>query len=164
MSNRRLAINRKFGLMMFEIANGLTEHSFVLQKEYSNWDTQFLEGRIRILLASLVDNGEDIENITISFSATHTHVVVLPPQTDVVHQLFSFLSPSKKFAVVKAVWPYANTATERPDGIPRRCAVQSEDDWWRVWRPIIAMGVMKRKNGWLGTEDIMDMAMCSRIR
>jgi hypothetical protein len=48
------------------------------------------------------------------------------------------------------------------DGIPRQCAVQDEHDWWQVWRPIIAMGVMNNKCGWLGIEHVMDMAMCPK--
>lgn len=88
-------------------------------------------------------------------------MVVLPPQNGVVHQFLSTLSPVKKFAVVRAVWPYANIATEQLDSIPRQYAVQSEDDWWQVWRPVIAMGMMSGKSGWLGIEDVMDMAMCS---
>ena len=144
----------------------ITYDSFLLKREIPNWDTQLLEGRIRVLLASLKDNNniQEIENLTISFLATHTHVVVQPPQSNVFHQIISTFSPIKKFAVVKAIWPYANTATGRPGGLPRQCAVQSEDDWWQVWRRVIAMGVLSKRRGWLGTEDVIDMAMCSRSR
>lgn len=133
----------------------------MLQRETVNWNTQFLEGRIRTLLASL-ENNHDINSLTISFSATHTHVIVTPPQTDVVNRFLWMFSSVKKFAVVKAIWPYANIASEQLNDVSRQCAVQSEDDWWRVWRPIIAMAVVRRKRGWLCAEDVMDMAMCLR--
>lgn len=102
-----------------------------------------------------------MEKVSVSFSATHTQVVVLP-QTGAVRRLFSILSPTKKFDVVRAVWPYANTDSEQMDGFPRKCAVQSEDEWWQEWYPVIAMALITKKDGWLTTEDVMDMAMCSK--
>ena len=152
--------------MIAKAATNAVDHRFILQREFPNWDTQLLEGRIRTLLASLVSKGdvEDITDIKLAFSATHTHVIVTPPHTSVMNKFLSFVKANRNFAVVKAVWPYANTAKETRNDVPRQCAVQSEDGWWQMWGPIIAMAVKTRKSGWLGVENVMDMVMNSRIQ
>jgi hypothetical protein len=132
----------------------------VLEREYLNWNTQHLEGRIRVLLASLGYLGR----IGISFAASHTHVVIQPPPSALMPCFLSFLKASKKYAVVRSVWPYANTDGEEEGGGARReCAVQSENEWWEVWSSVITLAVVRRKKGWVTTEDVMDMAICGGV-
>jgi hypothetical protein len=93
----------------------------------------------------------------------HSRVVVHSP--DKVNRFFSNVAKvftgTKKYEVVKAVWPYADVA--RGEGSVgrggRRCVVQSEDAWFESWRDAIRHAVMMKRSGWVTVEDRLEFLM-----
>ncbi|KAH7413971.1 hypothetical protein DE146DRAFT_14042 [Phaeosphaeria sp. MPI-PUGE-AT-0046c] len=138
--------------------------AFILERQVINWNTPFLEGRVRSLVASLKYRG----NITVSFPVSHTAVVVTPDSQGAgfVTKLFSKVSDKKKYSVVRAVWPYASMASSslaaavESQGGPRRvCAVQSEEGWWESWSSVVAAAIAEKRQGWVTVDDLLDEAM-----
>lgn len=66
-----------------------------------------------------------------SFPVTHAKVVVQnqPKANKFMTSMKKLFSGKHKYEVVQSVWPFA-TAKSGDEG--RRCAVQSEEVWWRV--------------------------------
>jgi hypothetical protein len=63
---------------------------------------------------------------------------------------------TKKYAVVKAVWPYASVP---PDTAGRAFAVQSEERWWADWKDAIRHAILSRRQGWVTVEDRLEFLM-----
>ena len=128
--------------------------SFTLERQVANLDVAYIEGQIRMMLASAKYKG----NVTISFPITHARVVVNSP--DRVNKLFSAIgtvfSGKNQYEVVKAVWPFAS-ATNGQDG--RRCVVQSEEAWWREWKDPVKYAVSTKRQGWVTNEDKLEAVM-----
>jgi hypothetical protein len=135
--------------------NPETNHCrFTLERVVTNWDTSYLEGRIRSLVASLDYQGL----VEIRFPITHNTVVVHSPNK--VNQLFTkiaqLLSGTKKYAVIKAVWPYASVP---PGAADRKFAVQSEEAWWNDWKDAIRAAILSGRKGWVTVEDRLEFLM-----
>jgi len=68
---------------------------------------------------------------------------------------------------VDVVWPYASTGRNAGDldpdgaqaGVDRRCLVRSEEGWWSDWRGVVREAVRSNRQGWVGLDDWMEMAM-----
>ena len=58
--------------------------------------------------------------------------------------------------IVRVVWPYANVRM----GVEGRvCAVQTEVEWWDVWRDAVKNAALKGKVGYVTASDWMDVVM-----
>jgi hypothetical protein len=132
----------------------LSQNRFTLERIVSNWDTPYLEGRLHSLIASTGYRGQ----VEITFPMTHSQVVIHSP--DKVNRLFTnmthLFTGTKKYATVKAVWPYASAP---PDAADRAFAVQSEEGWWNEWKDAVRYAVLTRRNGWVTTEDQLEILM-----
>ena len=67
---------------------------------------------------------------------------------------------TKKYATVKAVWPYASAPLDAGD---RAFAVQSEEGWWNEWKDAVRYAVLTRRNGWVTMEDQLEVLMGSAV-
>ncbi len=132
----------------------LRYYRFTLERVVTNWDKAYLEGRIHSLVASTAYRGQ----VEVTFPVTHSKVVVHSP--DKVNRLFTnvtnLFTGTKKYAAVKAVWPYASVPPEAGDRI---FAVQSEEAWWNDWKDAIRHAVLSRRQGWVTVEDRLDFLM-----
>jgi len=71
------------------------------------------------------------------------------------------------FDTIQVNWPYSTEATGSGSqdigstlvGTSKRCLVQSERDWWDMWKGPIKSGVLHKKQGWVTIEDWNDVAM-----
>ncbi|KAK5651548.1 hypothetical protein OQA88_11913 [Cercophora sp. LCS_1] len=128
--------------------------SFTLERVVANLDLNWLDGRIRTLVASTGYKG----SVTVSFPVTHYKVVVNSP--DRVNKFITGMTTlfvgKKKYEVVKAVWPFA-TGQMGEQG--RRCAVMSEDVWFREWKDVIKYAIMTKRQGWVTNEDKLEFIM-----
>lgn len=128
--------------------------SFSLDRVVANLDTNWLEGQLRSLVASLNYRGV----VDVTFVVTHSRVLIQNP--DKVNPFFtsvtSLFSGKNKYEVVKAVWPFATTKNGEPD---RQCVVQSEDIWWREWRDPIKYAISQKRQGWVTVEDKLEAVM-----
>ena len=132
----------------------LTEHRFTVERVVTNWDTEYLEGRIHALIASTGYRNK----VTVTFPMTHSKIVVQPP--DKVNRFFtdvqSFFTGTSKYEVLQIVWPYASVP---PGEDGRRCAVQSEESWWADWKDAIRHAVLNGRKGWVTMEDRLEFLM-----
>lgn len=127
---------------------------FALDRIVTNWDTSYLEGRLLSLISSTSYKG----HVQISFPLTHSRVVVHSP--DKVNRFFSNVAKvftgTKKYEVIKSVWPYADIARGEPG---RRCAVQEEEVWFADWRDAIRHAVIGKRKGRVTVEDRLEFLM-----
>ncbi|KAH0434335.1 hypothetical protein CcaCcLH18_05448 [Colletotrichum camelliae] len=130
--------------------------SFALDRVVANMDTMWIEGQLRALLAATQYKGV----LQVSFPVTHAKVVVQnqPKTNKFMTSMKKLFSGKHKYEVVQSVWPFA-TAKSGDEG--RRCAVQSEEVWWREWRDPIRYAVsQKRQNGaYVTNEDKLEALM-----
>ncbi|KAF4490133.1 hypothetical protein CGGC5_v003756 [Colletotrichum fructicola Nara gc5] len=130
--------------------------SFALDRVVANLDTMWIEGQLRALLAATQYKGV----LHVSFPVTHAKVVVQtqPKANKFMTSMKKLFSGKHKYEVVQSVWPFA-TAKSGDEG--RRCAVQSEEVWWREWRDPIRYAVsQKRQNGaYVTNEDKLEALM-----
>lgn len=131
--------------------------SFMLERVVANFDTNWLEGQIRSLVATTKYQGV----VTVSFPVTHSRVIVQSP--DKVNKFFTSVSTlfngKSKYEVVKAVWPFATAKNGEPN---RQCLVQSEKTWWEEWRDPIKYAIATKRNGWVTNEDKLECIMESK--
>ncbi|KAI5466536.1 hypothetical protein BGZ63DRAFT_418308 [Mariannaea sp. PMI_226] len=136
------------------VQDSSTVKLFALDRVVANLDTEWIEGQIRSLVASLNYRGV----VDVTFVVTHSRVVVQNP--DRVNQFFtsmtSLFSGKNKFEVVKSIWPFATTKNGEPG---RRCVVQSEEVWWREWKGPIKYAISLKRNGWITVEDKLEAVM-----
>ena len=96
--------------------------------------------------------------VLVTFPMTHFKIVVQSP--DKFNKFFtnvqSFFTITKKYEVVKIVWPYASLPRGE-DG--RRLAVQSEESWWNDWKDAIKHAVKSGRKGWVTVEDQLEFLM-----
>lgn len=130
---------------------------FTFERTVINLDKEYLEGRIRSLIASTGFKG----HVAITFPLLFSKVVVHSP--DKVNRLFSSITSiftgTKKYETVKAVWPFS----DKPGGANRRFVVQSEEEWWNDWRDAIRHAVLVRRNGWVTVEDRLEFLMAPGV-
>ena len=120
-----------------------------------NWNTDYLEGQIRSLIAALKYNGQ----VTVGFPVARSAVVVAVASSGTFLSMLSLLLEKKKYEVVKSVWPYATTAPSDDLHVARQFAVQSEVQWWSEWKPAITHALLCRRVGWVSVEDRIEAAM-----
>jgi hypothetical protein len=125
-----------------------------MERTVANWDTSYIEGRLHSLLASTAYRGR----VQITFPMTHCKVVIRSP--DRVNRLWtnvtSLFSGTKRYAVVKSIWPYASVP---PGNSDRKFAVQSEEAWFKEWEDAIRRAVLLRRKGWVTVEDRLEFLM-----
>lgn len=111
-----------------------------MERVVANMDTLWIEGQLRALLASTQYKG----TLHISFPVTHAKVVVgNPPRANkFMSSMKKLFSGKNKYEVVRSVWPFASGRNGHEG---RRCAVQSEEVWWRV-RPRFPMPYLWKDN------------------
>lgn len=135
------------------------EDSFTLTKQVTNWNTDYLEGQIRSLVASTGYKGK----LLITFPVTHSALVVQGPKDSKAwyeHIADVFKSKnSRRYEIVTAVWPYSALAADDASGQGNAWAVKSEMQFWNEWKDVIKVAVLDRRNGWLSLEDHMEWAM-----
>ncbi|KAK3687553.1 hypothetical protein B0T22DRAFT_131643 [Podospora appendiculata] len=127
---------------------------FVLQREMVNFDADWVEGQVRKMVAATGYKGV----VTVGFPVTHARVVVQNP--DRVNKFFTSVTAlfagKRRYEVVKAVWPFA---TCRNGEAGRRCAVLSEETWWRQWRDSVQYAILTGRQGWVTNEDRLEAIM-----
>lgn len=127
---------------------------FAMDRVVANLDTDWIEGQLRSLVASLNFRGV----VDITFVVTHSRVMIQNP--DKVNPFFtsvtSLFSGKNKFEVVKAVWPFATTKNGE---LGRRCVVQSEEVWWKEWKNPIRYAISRKRHGWVTVEDRLEAVM-----
>lgn len=103
--------------------------------------------------------------MAVAFPVAHARVVVQSP--DRVNGFFTGLLAAlfvgrSTYEVVRAVWPFATggrgEAVEAA-GAGRRCAVQSEEQWWKEWSQPIKFAIASRRRGWVTSEDKLKAMM-----
>ncbi|KAI9759397.1 MAG: hypothetical protein M4579_002386 [Chaenotheca gracillima] len=141
------------------IKDAATLKTFTLTRTVTNWNTTYLEGQIRTLIASTKYQGR----VTVSFPISHGEVVVHAPLR--MNKFFAgFLSAvmdTKRYEIVRTVWPYA-TLDPSSDGEQTRertCAVQSEEAWWVEWKEAVRSAVLAKRTGWVSVDDVIEYAM-----
>ncbi|KAK3324190.1 hypothetical protein B0T19DRAFT_402440 [Cercophora scortea] len=128
--------------------------SFTLVREMVNFDAEWVEGQVRKLVAETGYKGV----VSVGFPVTHAKVVVQNP--DRVNKFFTSVATlfagKRKYEVVKAVWPFA---TARNGEAGRRCAVVSEETWWRQWKDSVRFAIITGRQGWVTNEDRLEAIM-----
>ena len=91
-------------------------------------------------------------------------------QSDVADQFTAAsFDDAMTYRPIPALWPYATSSPAAPStlqsnslfstAVESRYAVQSERDWWRVWKEPIRNGVLAKKHGWVTAEDWKDVIL-----
>ncbi|KAF2096721.1 hypothetical protein NA57DRAFT_58616 [Rhizodiscina lignyota] len=140
------------------VAEESKEKSFTLTKQVINWNTEYLEGQIRNLIAGTNYKGK----LTITFPVTHSKLIVQCPSSKPWYQaLAACFSPTqtRRFEVITAVWPYAALSSEETSGQGNAWAVKSEMAFWAEWKDVLKFAVLDKKSGWLSIEDYIEFAM-----
>ncbi|KAL1840563.1 hypothetical protein VTJ49DRAFT_337 [Mycothermus thermophilus] len=140
------------------VADSASVKAFVLERVLVNLDADWIEGQIRKLIVSMRYPG----SVSVTFPTTHTRVVVQNP--DKVNKFLTsvagFFAGKRRYEVVKAVWPFATMPRgSDPGDEGRRCAVQSEETWWREWREPIRYAIASKRVGWVTNEDKLEIIM-----
>ncbi|KAK4043345.1 hypothetical protein C8A01DRAFT_13084 [Parachaetomium inaequale] len=138
------------------VADTASVKAFALERVVVNLDVDWLEGQIRKLVVGMRYPG----TVAVSFPVTHSRVVVQNPDrvNKFITSVTGFFAGKRKYEVVKAVWPFA-TMPKGSEGDGRRCAVQSEEVWWREWRGPIRYAIATKRNGWVTVEDKLEALM-----
>ncbi|KAL9095087.1 MAG: hypothetical protein Q9165_002690 [Trypethelium subeluteriae] len=136
--------------------------TFTLTRRVVNWNTEYIEGSVRNLLAQMSYRGQ----VTIQFPVQHDKIIVQSPPkgNKFLHGVASLFVENKKYEGVTAVWPYATLAPggESGDAGERMFAVQSEEAWWKDWKGAVANAVRSKRKGWVSVEDQIELAMTPR--
>ncbi|AEO66974.1 uncharacterized protein THITE_2115606 [Thermothielavioides terrestris NRRL 8126] len=139
------------------VADTAAVRAFALERVVVNLDQHWLEGQIRALVAGLRYPG----TVTVAFPVTHARVVVQSPDrvNKFITSVTGFFAGKRRYEVVKAVWPFATMPRGAEAGGERRCAVQSEETWWREWRDPIRYAIATKRHGWVTNEDKLEVLM-----
>ncbi|KAK4244279.1 hypothetical protein C7999DRAFT_35363 [Corynascus novoguineensis] len=138
------------------VADTASVKSFALERVVANLDTDWLEGQIRGLVVGMRYPG----TVAVSFPVTHSRVVVQNPDrvNKFITSVTGLFVGKHKYEVVKAVWPFASMP-RGAEGEGRRCAVQTEEVWWREWRGPIRYAIAAKRHGWVTNEDKLEALM-----
>lgn len=156
-----------------------------------NWDTEFLERKIRTTVLSTKYKGK----LEITFPITNSRVVICEqspnisspgklsdtsgkqkklgrsrPLPEVADQMTAAsFDDAIAYRPIQIIWPYAtsSSAAALPSQsnslfsttIEPQFAVQSERDWWKVWKEPVRNGVLAKKHGWVTVEDWKDVIL-----
>lgn len=136
--------------------------SFTLERVVTNLDREYLEGKIRALIATTKYRGQVLVDFPTAFSRI---VIQAPKSSNWATNFTSLFKKTSKYDVVKAIWPYANLAPDSDGEVvdgARTWAVKSEASWWNDWKDAIRGAVLSRSRGWVTVEDYMEWAMGPR--
>jgi len=130
---------------------------FVITRKLTNWDQEYLIGRLHGLLQSCGYKGTP----EITFPVYH-HSIIVKPSSSFSSALRSAFIGSERYEL-EVCWPYAShvpgedsDSEQRPT---RRCLVRSEMGWFKDWRSTLRAAVLQRKRGWVGENDWIENAM-----
>jgi hypothetical protein len=142
--------------------------SLTLTRTTSNLDTNYLHGQILALLAQSKYMG----TVTITFPSSYSSIVVQKGtplgQTwrSVLNTAASWVTmgkaPVKPTSYnVEVVWPFATSPSHSPaqGSGERKCAVQSEVEWWGTWSCAVQNAILSGRRGWVGDEDWIEANM-----
>ena len=144
----------------------------MLERQVVHWDTAYLAGQIRNLIAALHYQG----HVSVTFPAQYGRVVIQSPSQGGFKGFLAVFTRPHRYEVIKAVWPYARTVSpdntgegsSRAGGAvgaagsgaeQRECAVVGEAQWWREWRPAIERAVLEGRKGWVSQDDRLEAAI-----
>jgi hypothetical protein len=134
--------------------------SFYITRKLSNWDSDYLVGRIYALLQSINYKG----TIDITFPINYQRVVIKASQSFGSAVRSAFIGVEKYECEV--YWPYASDEpTEDSDSdhrVTRKCLVRSEAGWYKDWKPVLRAALLAKRKGWIGLDDWMENAMKPR--
>ncbi|KAL1885489.1 ATP-dependent RNA helicase [Paecilomyces lecythidis] len=130
--------------------------TFTLERHITNWDTSYIEGQIRSLIAATGYTN----HVTVTFPVRYSKITVQPRGEGFIATLFSPILEKRRYEVARAVWPYATL----PPGLEsedagRSCAVQTEEAWWRDWKDVLKLAIVTRRHGWVTLDDILEFRM-----
>jgi len=127
---------------------------FVLERQVANMDINWIEGQIRSMVATTNYKGV----VSVSFPVSHAKIIVQSPDrvNKFITSVTTLFSGKNAYEVVKAVWPFA---THKNGELGRRCAVQSEETWWKEWKDPIRYAIATRRSGWVTNEDKLEAIM-----
>jgi hypothetical protein len=131
---------------------------FTLTRQLSNWNSTYIEGQIRSLIAS---TGYD-QPVTVTFPVKYAKVVVYPPKSSqsFFTTLVSPLLEKRRFEIIRAVWPYASLPPgANAAAAGRLCVAQTEEMWWEEWRDVLRWSIVNKRNGWVTIDDIAEYRM-----
>lgn len=108
--------------------------------------------------------------VSILFPITYSKVIILPERhfidfAFVAKKWLQRMNPTSlneaasstsTYKPVQVVWPYAHSSTGPP-------VVQSEQDWWTIWKDPIQNGILSRKVGWVTVADWKEAVMGSVV-
>lgn len=143
-----------------------------MQREVTNWDTEFLESQI----VDMIRKTKFVGQIAVTFPVTHSRVEVKsasPASASKSSQsaLKSYMTlsslslssplPVKDYSFVKVDWPYATTPPghNQDAKLTRQYAVESERAWWEKWCAAIRNCVLAKRSGWVTMEDRIEVVM-----
>jgi hypothetical protein len=142
--------------------------SLTVTRTTANLDTSYLHGQVLALLAQAKYAG----TVSVTFPNTYASVVVQKGtplgQTwkTVLNTAASWVTLGKAPAMptsykVDVIWPFATSASHSPGqgAEERKCAVQSEVEWWATWQAAIRNGVLAGKKGWISSDDWTEATM-----
>jgi hypothetical protein len=143
--------------------------SLTLARTTSNLDTNYLHGQVLALLAQSKYMG----TVSITFPSTYSSVVI-QKGTPLGQTWRSVLSTAASWVTlgkapvkptsynIEVVWPFATSPSHSPAAQvaeERKCAVQSEVEWWATWSSAVRNAVLSGRRGWVGSEDWIEAKM-----
>ena len=130
--------------------------SIVLERTIKNWDTAYLEGAIRTIIAKLDYRGD----VQITFPVQHSKLVIKRAMT--AKNWFKQLAPTLVFETVEVAWSYANVPSDDESGEVRRCIRQSEGRGGRTgnWPNCI---LAEKKSAWVSNKDWIEAEMGLKV-
>jgi hypothetical protein len=130
---------------------------FYVTRKLTNWDSDFLTGRIHALCQSLNYRGR----VEVTFPVHHQRIV-LKSSASLGSAFRSAFSGTEKHEV-EVYWPYAThppvVDDDSDQGANRRCLVRGETGWFKDWKPVLRSAILAKKHGWCGIDDWIEVAM-----
>ena len=133
--------------------------SFTIRRVVVGWDTEYLEGQLRMLLASKIGY---TGHVKISFQFTQSVVTVHTPNPPgFLEHASSFIFSGKKkevrrYEAVRSIWMYSRSIQAETGERKRIPAVKSEAEWLSLWKQAIRLAVCGKRKGWVSAEDRME--------
>ena len=131
--------------------------SFTLERRISDWDTTFLDGQVRALIASTGYKGI----VEVKFPITYQKVVVRTVRHPWIERLSTLtgLNAGRAYDVVVSTWPCVQSGHGTGGSPSQQQGRFDEHAWWDMWKGAIQNAVLKQKSGWISIEDVMEAEM-----
>ena len=136
--------------------------SFTIRRTITGWDTEYIEGQLRMLLASKIGYTGQVK---ISFLLTHSVLTIHTPNPPgfLDHAASVIFSGKKRevqrYETVKSVWVYSTFVRAENGERKRISAVKSEAEWFSYWKQAIRLAICEKRKGWVSAEDRMDVLL-----